>query len=353
VALGRATSFSEVQEDGCRLIPLEPRPLESPVGRPIAVGRSDPGLEEDYERPAGAEPHVVVLPEAIVLNGDGLVRTAGGTLVTEGAWRKRLVEQLVERRWVRAPIRLRGTYGSVVTNWGENYCHWLVDGIPRYALLEEAGLGDLPLLVSGPLNRVRRQVLEQLGVDPERAVAVERRAVQPDSLAWASPLSWGADPLPWTCFWLRDRLAPPAGDGTRTERILVSRAGSAWRRVTNEAELARELEPLGFVSVRLEQLTFAEQARLFSRATVVVAPHGAGLTNVVFGRDLSVVEFFPPDWVQPVYKRLSLAAGHRYAYAIGETPPGSTALPPHQDVVAPIEAIVSYLDSVPEPRPTS
>jgi hypothetical protein len=52
-----------------------------------------------------------------------------------------------------------------------------------------------------------------------------------------------------------------------------------------------ELSAYGFVSVALETISYEDQIQLFRNATHVVAAHGAGLSNIVFGgRSLRVLE---------------------------------------------------------------
>jgi capsular polysaccharide biosynthesis protein len=58
-------------------------------------------------------------------------------------------------------------------------------------------------------------------------------------------------------------------------------------------------------------LTVAEQVRLFSSADAVVGPHGAGLTNVIWGDDLTVFELFPEE-VYDLYGVISSLLGHEY-----------------------------------------
>jgi capsular polysaccharide biosynthesis protein len=61
--------------------------------------------------------------------------------------------------------------------------------------------------------------------------------------------------------------------------------------LVNEAELAAALAPLGFRTVVPERMSVADQVRTFARAQVIVAAHGAGLTNMIFApREALVVE---------------------------------------------------------------
>ena len=341
----RVDRFTDLPSDsGCRVVALDPRPLDGRNGEVHALGAPIPGFLEDDMPGRTPSPSVALLDRGVVLNGDGLVATSDGQIVLESVWDGRLVAPVAGRRRLRQARRLRGEYGSLVTPWGSNHFHWLIDGLPRLALLEEAGFGSLPLLVSGPIGAVRRDMLELVGADQEAAVAVDAHPVSPDLLVWAAPLSWTAHPLSWTCSWLRDRLtvdAPSSGP----RGIYISRAKAPCRRVKNEADLIRELKHFGVEAVCLEGMPFREQVALFARARFVVAPHGAGLANLVFGTRLNVVEIFPRRWAGPVYARLALASGHRYAYLIGDAGSSRAGEPALDDMVVPIEPVARWVES--------
>jgi capsular polysaccharide biosynthesis protein len=102
------------------------------------------------------------------------------------------------------------------------------------------------------------------------------------------------------------------------ERLYISRGKAAHRKVINEAEIEAYLHSLGFESVLLEALTVAEQASTLHSARVVVAPHGAGLTNLVFCRpDTIVIEMFSPSYINCCYWALSNWVDAQYYFLLG------------------------------------
>lgn len=89
-----------------------------------------------------------------------------------------------------------------------------------------------------------------------------------------------SDFAPWKGKFLR-RLFPASGKPAR-RLLFCGRKDEKRRRLHNEDELFARLAPLGFERVSTAGKSVAEQARLFSEARLVVAVHGAALTNIVF-----------------------------------------------------------------------
>ncbi|PAN35509.1 hypothetical protein PAHAL_6G214400 [Panicum hallii] len=100
-----------------------------------------------------------------------------------------------------------------------------------------------------------------------------------------------------------------------------------------EAECAR-VAGCAVTAARSENLTFCDQVRLLSATDVLVTPHGAQLTNLLFmDRNSSVMEFYPLGWRQRagggqfVYRWMADRAGMRHEGSWwdphGEPCPGS------------------------------
>lgn len=105
----------------------------------------------------------------------------------------------------------------------------------------------------------------------------------------------------------------PADAPALPKRIYLSRQGASRRRVANHDAVEALLATHGFTTVRMETLDFREQAALFAGAEAVVAPHGAGLANILFndGR-AGVVELYVEDDPQYHFALCATARGCRY-----------------------------------------
>jgi capsular polysaccharide biosynthesis protein len=98
----------------------------------------------------------------------------------------------------------------------------------------------------------------------------------------------------------------------------VSRNDATVRRIVNEEPLVKALAPFGFEAVCCGGMSFADQVRLFSEAKIIVGPHGGGLTNIVFAQPgATVIEVFPPSYINGCFWALSDVCGHKYGFTVG------------------------------------
>jgi hypothetical protein len=103
---------------------------------------------------------------------------------------------------------------------------------------------------------------------------------------------------------LRGHYRQPEPQGG--ERLFFSRGTSRKRRLLNEPELEAIATGLGFQRFEARSENHAEQVARFANADVIVAVHGAGLTNLLFARPgASVIELFPENCVKSTYLWLS------------------------------------------------
>lgn len=165
-----------------------------------------------------------------------------------------------------------------------NYAHWVLRNLLKLSLLEDAGLPDgLPFLVGETLRPWQHAYLELLGIPPSRLLPVPAQSIVACQRLYVPTQLRNHPRMALGIAWLRARLAsllaPP---GEANALLYASRREEAKRRLLNEAELEAALAHIGFRIIVPGEMSVPQQIDAFSRARVVVAPHGAALANLVF-----------------------------------------------------------------------
>lgn len=199
---------------------------------------------------------------------------------------------------------------------GRCYYHWMIECLPRLKLLESTGqsLSDFDhILIQSNGLPFQQETLDHLQIPLDRVVPY----AESPAMFLCEQLTTTTHPvfhLPaeWSLRYVRNRFLPSETTSPPFRKLFISRQGSR-RCLANEAELVEALEAAGFVSVRLENLKVADQARMFREALCVVGSHGAGLTNLLFSSPgTRVVELFQPGSVLPFYWAMAHTLGLRY-----------------------------------------
>ena len=237
------------------------------------------------------------------------------------------------------PVRLdRATW--VAERAYDNYSHWLTGCLPKIVLLKQRGLlGDvlLPPLRSPFIA----DSLRRLGLDPGAFRTFDPS--QPLKVAKLTVL--GTERL-------RGELLRPVRAAMRStagaeakRRVYISRRKAPSRRLLNEDAVWACLEPEGFESVAMETLSFDEQVDLMQETRVLAAPHGAGLTNMLFcPQGARIVEIASPEFPNPNFYALASAMGHDY-WLVNADLRGSGPVP-HRDLHVPVSALEAVLPQV-------
>ncbi|TVU52628.1 MAG: tetratricopeptide repeat protein [Arthrospira sp. PLM2.Bin9] len=223
------------------------------------------------------------------------------------------------------PQNIDGTVAVLSGLSGHIYFHWMVDILPRWELMRRVGIDFNQIdgfVVNSALLPFQRETLRRLGIAESKIIESDRYPhIQARQLlvpSFASPTGWLQ---PWGVDFLRGTFLPLAtGDNhDYPNRIYVSRAQARHRRVLNEEQVMARLSRLGFVRVLPEKLSFSQQVALFSRAEIVIGPHGSGLTNLIFCQPgVRVIEFISPHYDRHYYWVISQALGLEHYSLTGD-----------------------------------
>ena len=255
-----------------------------------------------------------------------------------------------KRRSVPPIKRLGGWYATIAWPESEFFFHWMIESLPRMALLKDHTSILDGLFVSGRIQNFHIEALAKLGIPESKLIQLSADChFQPEHLFVPRAFAM-YNPPRWLVQWFRSSFI---GDDVETvsqtatrHRLYISRADAPARRISNESEVEEMLAPFGFMTIRLSALSVSEQATLFSQAEIIVAGHGAGLSNIVFcNPGTRIIEIMAPRWMAPCFMSLAVVADCVYRYVIGEEgQEGHEGVTPQrQNVMAPIKRLSQVL----------
>jgi len=257
-----------------------------------------------------------------------------------------------KRRRIPSVVRLPGWYATLVYPESKYFFHWMLESLPRMALLKDyLALLD-GIFVPGPLQKFHEESLQALGVGKDKLIPVSVNThYQPERLFVPRAFSM-YNPPRWMHLWFKENFLADAewrkiahGKG---RKVYISREDAPARRVLNEQEVVACLARHGFEVVNSTELSFQDQARLFNNADVIVAGHGAGLSNIVFcAQGTKIIEILPPRWMAPCFMVLASSAGCIYKHIVGvESVSGKDRDPQRDHIKVPMAQLEQLLQDM-------
>lgn len=199
-----------------------------------------------------------------------------------------------------------------------NYYHWMLEHVLKLRGVEqvEAMIGEKVALILPPNPpEFVKESIELLGFSDNPVIKWEQDPISVKELVVPS----FPEPTPGTLTWLRDTITEKVNSNNRDGQwIYISRQNtSRGRRVFNFSEIRPVLDRNNIKEIYCEDLTLKEQVRLFASVDGIIGPHGAGLTNMVYAKDISVIELFN-GYVRMPYYVLSSLCNHEYVSYSGK-----------------------------------
>ncbi len=242
---------------------------------------------------------------------------------------------------------LKAIFLSYVTRWGRankmvlpktqayaiiyqpyiNYFHWVIESLTRYIILKNSG-GKCSILMPRSLLKIPyiKDSLELLGI--ENITIIENdNLLKVEHLILPSMVRWGGHHNPEVLLQLRaemtGRYKLKFASANTPERLLVKRTGR--RKIVNFEELESCLSKEGFTTIDFEGMTLYDQISIMQNAKIVVAQHGAALTNMLFmPPEGTVVEIFinptklATSHLDDEYFNIAACLQHRYYACFSE-----------------------------------
>ncbi len=271
-------------------------------GRPYDTCVTQPGL--------GILPTFLLrIPKGRVFGKQGVVITKDHQVIRElaNSWSKPPEKHGI----FRLPFLPDAEYidqsvASITTLSAECYYHWMIDVLPKLAVLEKNGIKPDYYYLDYQGLPFQKESLEILGIDLKNVlIASDNTHFQCQNLIAPSLVGNPACAPKWACTYFKERFVKEVPLHP-TQRIYISRKKATARRIINEEALIAFLDKYQFQTVYLEDLSLLKQAELFADAEVIVGIHGSGLANMIFcNSNNHIVELIPPQYINPCFYGLA------------------------------------------------
>lgn len=189
-----------------------------------------------------------------------------------------------------------------------NFFHWMIEVFPRLHLLQKAGISCDKYIISCS-KPFQKELLEYIGINSSKCIDyMPNKLIQADELIVPDIINNSIK------YETENKI-----NKTEPKKIYISRDKAKYRKVKNEEEVVNLLEKIGFERVFLEEMPIKEQIGLFHNADTIIAPHGAGLTSLLFcPKTTKVIEIFPENYLCNNLQMIAKAKRLDYSYITSE-----------------------------------
>ena len=119
----------------------------------------------------------------------------------------------------------------------------------------------------------------------------------------------------WIITWLKEIYLSCEKKFDNNEKVFIDRSESIYNhcQIINQEEVFDFLNKKKFTKYKVGQLSFEEQIYLFHNAKIIVGPHGAAFTNLIFCQpNTNVIEIMPKANPNKVNKTISKINNLKY-----------------------------------------
>ena len=210
-----------------------------------------------------------------------------------------------------------------------NYAHWLLDVVPKLIITSKFyNLRKIDFFYFSKLNYFQKETLGFMKISPKKFIDSNKyRHIEADNLLAVShpnyfkkTLFFAHSNLPsWIVYSLKKFFLKRNLKKLNYKKIFIDRSDSTQKhcKLINNHEIKSFLKKNGFKILQLSKLKLIDQISIFRNCKEIIAPHGAGLANLVFCKSKTkVTEIIPHNIKNQEYRRISKInrLKHKFVY---------------------------------------
>ena len=199
-----------------------------------------------------------------------------------------------------------------------NYFHFLFDILAKLILCEEKiPLREVDYFYVHKKIEWQRKIFELFNINNNQLISSEKyHHIKSDEIIAIDHPWYGkgfvqneiANLPEWIIAKLRERLIKLSKKFDSNDKIFIDRSDSINNhcKLINNNKIIDHLSKKGFTSYQISKLDFLEQIYLFNNAKIIVGPHGAAFSNIIFSKPKTkIIEIIPNNHPSIKCQRLS------------------------------------------------
>ncbi len=187
-----------------------------------------------------------------------------------------------------------------------NYFHWMFDILPKIKIVTSYyNIKDIDYFYMPEIQNYQKKILDKLGIKKIKFINSNKyKHIQASQIIvpehpwyFKGKIYEDVNKLPkWIINWLRSSFLKKFNSKSNVGKLFIDRSESKYNhcKLINNNKVIYELKKKSFKIIQVGRLSFKEQIRLFSNAKIIIGPHGAAFTNLVFCRPgTKIIEIKP------------------------------------------------------------
>jgi len=237
---------------------------------------------------------------------------------------------------------------TAVLCWNDtdkNYHHRITTIVPKYYIFKKSGI-KIDTYIADTNLWFHREWREALWIDISQIIPSDPHAYyQCDTLICTNTTTVFGIIQPRAKKFLCEIFLKDRAQVVANRKVYIKRITN--RKIANETEFEKLMTDYGFQISVLDGMTIRQQAELFYEAKIVIWPHGAWLTNMIFSQPWTkVIELFHPQTIFGHYYAMAWSLWFDYTPLVWKMKLDTKKIEMDNDIIVDIEQVRKVLKTI-------
>ena len=242
-----------------------------------------------------------------------------------------------------------------------NYWHWMFDVLPRIKILSKKITFDEKdyFLFPNLEKKFQQETIDFFKIpNSKRLSSLKNRHLSCEKIICTDHpyviKNNATDEIQnvpmWIIRWLQETFLKETEINQNEDlpkKIYIDRSDatsnlSMMRKIINDNEIKSQLDKIGFKIIKLSNLSFVKQVKIFQNADIIIGLHGGGFANLVFCKPGTKIIELKPSGAGMMYENLAKKCSLNY-YSIAKVPEKFNQNNQHGYISVDFKEILNYL----------